>query len=667
MFGVAETDALAKRIARPYMLPPLSPLVHAMITAFRRYTESWPVRVLFGLLALSFVVWGVGDVVRQVGTSTWLAKVGDQTIEPQQFEQSFQRDMARAEQQLKNGQDVTPALRRQVAQQAMQQVIGQVALDQEIERLRVVVPDSALREAVFSMPAFRGANGQFDRALFDQALRNNEMSEPQFLELMRSQLAAQQLLDAVAAGAAVPPLLVRKVFDFAQEKRSALTVEIPVATVPDPATPDTAELRGWYDNHPWQYRNPEFRRIKAAVLAPETLEKTLTATEPELRAYYDSHQQLYDVPARRSVQVAVLPDETKAKALAAQWTGGADWAAIQKAAQGGGGTAVELDATTEAGIPDASLAQAAFAATPQSVAAPIKTALGWVVLEVTKAIHGTEQSFEQVQPELRTRVLAEKAASEIYDVANKVDDVLGTGVGLDKLPSGLGLVGVEGTLDAEGVTPEGTPAPIPGPSEFRKALVEAAFKTPPGQPPAQLTEVPSSASNGTSSYFALTVESVTPAAVKPFDTVRNQVLADWTAAAREREAEQEAVKVLVAVQGGQSLTDAATVAGLTVLPTKLVTRDAQDTDMPAQLQHVLFGLRPHEPTMVQTADGFIVAVPDKIEQPDPNTDKSAYDAIGAALNRSVAGDLTSGFAQALRERAHPRVNQSVFDSFINGQ
>jgi peptidyl-prolyl cis-trans isomerase D len=638
-----------------------------MLTAFRRYLETWPVRVFFGIMVVAFVVWGVGDVVRQIGVATWLAKVGGRTIEPQQFEQVFQRGMAQAERQLPNGQDVTPALRRQVANEAMQQLIGQVALSEEVERLRIAVPDAALRDAVFAMPDFRGANGQFDRTLFDQALRSSGLSEPQLLDQMRGRLAAQQVFGAVVAGADAPGLLVRKIFDFEQEKRSALLAEVPIATVLAPPTPTTAELQRWYDNHPWLYRSPEYRRVKAAILTPETLEKTLTATDAELRAYYDSHKELYVVQPRRSVQVAALQDEAKAKALAAQWSGGADWATIQKAAEAEGGAAVSLDNTTQEGVPDKSLAQAVFAASPNTVGVPVKTALGWDVFKVTKESSGTEQSFEQAKAEIRARVLAGKAANQIYDAANKVDDILGTGAGLDKLPSDLGLVGVQGTLDAEGNTPEGTPAPIPGPPELRKALIGAVFKAPPGQPPAELTEVPSTQPNGASSYFALTVESVTPVAAKPFDTVRNEVEADWTASARRKEAEQEAAKLLTAIQGGQSLTDAATVAGLEVRETKAVTRDAKDADMPAQLQRVLFGLKPKESAMVETPDGFVVAVTDKIEEPDPKSDKAAYDTIAQALARANAADLAASFEAALRARANPRLNHKVFESFINAQ
>ena len=78
-----------------------------------------------------------------------------------------------------------------------------------------------------------------------------------------------------------------------------------------------------------------------------------------------------------------------------------------------------------------------------------------------------------------------------------------------------GLVGVAGTLDAEGNTADGTPAPIPGPAELKAALIKAAFETQKGDPP-RLVEVPTPSTGG-SAYYALSVEDVTPPAVKPFD------------------------------------------------------------------------------------------------------------------------------------------------------
>jgi len=79
---------------------------------------------------------------------------------------------------------------------------------------------------------------------------------------------------------------------------------------------------------------------------------------------------------------------------------------------------------------------------------------------------------------------------------------------------------------------------------------------------------------------------------------------------------------------------------------------------------VLFGLKPGEPTMVETPEAFLVAVPDKIETPDPKADPARYNTVRDVLTRATASDLAQGFGAALRARAEPRVNQSVFDSFV---
>ena len=194
-------------------------------------------------------------------------------------------------------------------------------------------------------------------------------------------------------------------------------------------------------------------------------------------------------------------------------------------------------------------------------------------MRVTKATAGSDQSFDEVKDTLRDELLAAKAADLMYDRANKVDNVLGSGASLDEMPSDLGLIGVAGTLDAGGNTADGTPAPMPGPAELKAALIKAAFEAQKGDPP-RLVEV-QTPSTGGSAYYALSVEDVTPPAVKPFDAVKEQVDGGLDARLRSgTRRRQAAAKLLAAVKGGQSLADAAAVAGVTVRRTPLVTRGA---------------------------------------------------------------------------------------------
>ncbi len=396
------------------------------------------------------------------------------------------------------------------------------------------------------------------------------------------------------------------------------------------------------------------------ILAPQTLAKDMTISDDDLRAAYQSRKAEFVTPSKRSAEVVTVGDEGKAKALDASWAGGADWAQVQKDAQAAGGAAIELDQAARSEWPSPELAMAVFDAKPGSVSAPVRLSGSWAVVHVTKELPGVERGFDQVKNELRDRVLAEKAADVIYDRANKLDSILGGGATLDQLPADLGLAAVTGTLDAEGKTTEGQPAPIPGPTELREAVVAAAFAARKGDPP-HLTEVPTPSTGG-SSYYALELEDTTPAAPKPFDAVRDQVRANWTEDAIHKEQETAAAALLAGVKGGATLADMAARAGLSVTRSPLTGRAEPTAGVPLELVHPLFATKQGEPTMVRTADGFVVAVPAIIEHPDPKADPIGFGRVREALARAIGNDVELTYVRALRDRTPPVVNQKMLDS-----
>jgi peptidyl-prolyl cis-trans isomerase D len=550
-------------------------------------------------------------------------------------------------------------MKRGVAEQSLNTLITQSALTQAALAMHLTVPDEALRQAIFQVPAFKGPNGQFDRQLFQQTLANNNMSEAGFMSLLRLDMLRRQLLQTVGAGAVAPDVLTREIFAFQQEKRLADAVGLPFAAAPPPPAPTDAQLTRWYENHTDQYSTPEYRRIKAVILSPETVAKEVQVTDEDLRGAYEQVKANYNQPEKRSAEVVLLPDEAKANALVAQWSGGADWPAIKAAADKEGATAVDLTDSTPEQIPSPELAAAVFAAAPDVVLPPVKTALGWYAVKVTHIVPATAKTLEEVRDELRKQVIAEKAADMIYDRANKIDDLLSGGVPLDNLPGDLGLAAVTGTLDAQGDTLDGQPAPIPGDATLRDALIKAAFQTKPGDPPRLVRAGPENADDG---YYALTVEDILPPKPRPFADVADRVRADWTRDAIHHEQEAAAARILSEVKSGQTLEAAA--LGLSVQHLPPVSRGATPQVVPMQLVEPLFSLKVGEPTMIEDADGFMVAVLSKIETPDAASDPIDYGRIREALTQSVANDMEAIFTAAVREGAHPQVNRPVFNSLI---
>ena len=631
-----------------------------MISTFRRYLDTWVVRAFFIILVACFGFWGIGDVMKMVTTSTWVAKVGDREIEPPELDQAYRREMAQVARMMPAGQDPSVDIKRAVARQALDRLVGQTAIAQEVSQLRLAVPEDALRQAIYDMPAFRGPSGQFERSTFEAVLRNNGLTEPRFLEMMRSDIGQKQLLEAVRAGAQAPDMLTAQAFAQQSEQRSADVADFPLAAPSSLQTADEATLKRWYDNHPDLYSSPEYRKIKAIILSPKLLAKDIPVSDEELKAEFERTKESFTKPGKRSVQVILVQDEAKAKALAEAWRAGADWSAMQEKAKEAGGSGVELTDATEPEFPSPELGKAVFAAAPGTVPEPGKSALGWHVLKVGKAEPGTIPDFEALKPDLQERVLAEKSADLIYDRANKIDNALASGSTLDELPGDLGAAAIAGSMDASGKTLAGEPAPIPGEDALRTALIAAAFQVPKGDAP-RLTEVPLPGHG--SAYYALAVEDVTPPAVKPFDAVKAEVAADVARDGVRKRAEQAAAKMLAAIKGGQSFAEAAAASGGQVRRTAPFSQTAPG-DVPPEIVQAVFDLKKGEPGMIETPSGFSVFTPVEISSADPKADPLGYDKVRAGLARSVGDDLELTFASALRQRAGVKVNETLLNNFI---
>jgi peptidyl-prolyl cis-trans isomerase D len=511
-------------------------------------------------------------------------------------------------------------------------------------------------------PAFHGPDGRFSKSVFDTVLRNNGLTEGRFLEMLRGEAAQRQLLSAISAGVAAPDSLVAPIYVGEYQKRSVRMAEFALAAAPEPPAPEDAVLTRWYDNHPDSYRSPEYRRIKAIVLTPERLSQDVTVAEQEVRDAWDATRARYITPALRTAEVIAVADAAKAATLARTWRDGADWDAMQAAATAEGATAVRMEDATETQFPDPDLSKAVFTAPLDAPTEPVKGALGWYVVKVTAATAGTNPRFEDVAEQVKARVVADKAADLVYDRANKVDGLLGNGTALDDMPDNLGLVGLAGTLDSEGLTPEDAPAPIPGSPELRKALIAAAFQTQRGDPP-RLLEAQGAAGAG-SSYYALVVEDVTPAALKPFDAVREQVLDDWKADQQRRAQEEAAARMLAALKSGQSFEDAATIANVIERTTPVTTRGETPEGVPAELVRAMFTMKPDEPTMVETPEAFIVAILAEVIDPDMKADPTGYNQVRLAVARTIGADIGTAFTDAVRLRANPRINQKTLDQIV---
>ena len=636
-----------------------------MLASFRGHLNSWFVRALFLLLVLAFAVWGVGDVVRLIGGDPAVATVAGQKLDAPTVANAFQSQLQAAERQMATDATPTPEIRREIALKTIEILITQTAMNARAKAMGIVVPDAALRQAVFAIPAFQGPAGSFDRRQFEMVLQKNGLDEGRFLEMLRGDMREQEILGALRAGVTPPELLLHAVLVYQDQTRTADAVELPFNAAAPPPTPSEAQLRRYYENHPGDFSAPEYRRIKAVVLSTDTILKSITVPDDEVRQAFDQRKAEFSKPETRAIEVVVARTEAAANTLAITWRAGADWTEMTKAAEAAGESTLSLDTATPSQIPVPELAKALFAAEPGVITGPIKTDLAWYVARVVKINAPSSEGFEAVKDRLRTELARQKAADQLDHRATALQDAIAGSGGLDGIPGDLCAVGVAGTLDAQGITPEGKPAPLPGPEALDKVLLAAAFQMKKGEPPRLVEAGAGAAAPGEppppSAYYALSVEDVTPPAVKPFAEVKADVTRAWIEAAQRHAQEVTAAGLLAAVEGGQSLADAALKAGVRIRRLAPVKRFAGAEGVPAALLAPLFALKQGEPTMIETNDAFVVAALAEIHDPDPRTDGAEYTKIRASMLKRLGDDIEQIYVTAVRNAAHPQVNQTLLN------
>lgn len=625
-----------------------------MLSALRRLAGTWFAKVLFVLLILSFAIWGIGDMVRNFGRDTSVARVAGQPIEVEEAQAAMRRELQRLTRMIGPQFEADERVRQAVANQAVSQLVMDRVLRQEAARMGLAVPDEAVREAIFRLEGFRGIDGRFSRGAFDSFLRNNGLSEPEFLGLIRADLARQQVTNAVRAGSAAPQALVRPMARWLMEERAATLVTLRNAEAPEPEAPSEATLRRYHENNAPAFSTPELRQAAIAVMTADRLMREVQVSEAEIAAAFEQRRDRFETQERREIEQALVQDQEKAAAIAALWRGGADLAAVAAAAEAAGGQAVDLGMSDRAGLPVPELADAAFALPEGGVSDPVRTGFGWHVLRAAKVEAGHAKTLDEAREELRTQLAAEKAADIAFERANRVEDALAGGATLAEAAQRFNLGFAEVTVDAEGRDAAGARVELPVIEASRAPLLQAIFQAERGAAP-RLRETEAG-------FVAVDLRAVTPPALKPFESVEAEVRRAWTADARRRAQEERAAALLAAARGGKALAEAAREAGIGSRELGAIQRDPSRAGaVPQELLAPLFELKAQEATMVATRDGFAVAQVTEIKPADPDSDIAVLLRVQAEVEQAVAQELEVQFLEALRKRADVRINQRLLE------
>ncbi len=620
-----------------------------MLEAIRKSAESWGVKILFGIIIIVFVFWGVGSL--QGNRTQVVAMVNDRPILIGNFSQSVSRAMEQFRQQ---NPTVTPEDITALGfkEQVLWQLITDELLIEEAERMRIAASPAEIAAQIRSFPAFSTEQG-FDKERYRDILASQGMTPTQFEQQIRSSIVQSKLRYYATLPAQVNEAQARDLFSYAWEQRSIDYLLIKADSFSETVEASEEDITAFYEENKERFRQPVRLQLAYLAFTPEALSGQVQVSDAEIKAYYDANIAAYseDKKVRAShIYIGVNDDapadvEAAAKAkieeLMEQARQGASFAELAKehsqdpsAEQGGDLGWISRGEMVEP------FEEAVYSTQPGEISGPVRSPFGWHAVLVQEVREARQKPLEEVQDDIRQLLARDKAADILTDLLDQGLEQVITGDSLATVATGLGL-----QLEKTDLLTREQGAALLG---FSGQALENLFAMQAGE----VTDMPLATSKG---YIIAEITDRRPAEYEPLDSVRQSVIESVRRDKALELAHAKAEEQLAAI-AKDGLTEE--------LRGDLKSSDLFDRrgmvpelGMNPELTQAVFSARPDQwlDKPFAIGDGYALARLKALEQPDEerwNTEKSDW--LGF-LQQGVRNELYQAYVENLKEKARIEV------------
>lgn len=625
-----------------------------MMESMRNAAKGWVAKLLIGLLAVSFGVWGIADVFRGSSTGA-LATVGEQEISVEQYNQAFQEYLQNFSRQ--TGRGITPEEARGLGidRAILGNLLQSAALDHESGKLKLGVSDTFLAQKVMTDPTFQDAAGKFDADRFRTLLAQNGLSEPLFFAGERQRLLRQALTDTASSDTALNNGLLDAQYRYENEQRDARYFVVATQDSEVPAPTDD-EIKKEYEANPAAYTAPEYRVVATMKVEPADIASKVSLTDQDLAEGYEKYKGEYFTPEKRTILQITFPTLEEAQAAKQKLAAGTDFMALATE-RGFSEQDVTFADKTKADFFDPAIADAAFSLGEGAVSEPVKGALSTALLKAVKITPEHQATLDEVRPQLEERIKLERAGEEIQAIYDAVEDARAAQTSFEDIAAKAGIpFQLVPAMDAQGNDKDGKIVPMPHAAE----LIQATFSSDVG--------VENDAISLDNGYVWYEVREVIPSALKPLEQVKDQARAAVVAAKVRAASEEKAKKLVERARSGAKLDDLAAEAGAQVQTAQGLRRKESDDSFGPAAVAALFAVPDTGFAYALEPDGRGARVMQSQPVLLPTFDASSPEAkaIAERLKAQVADNMLTAYLAAVEKEAGTTVNETLWRN-ISGQ
>lgn len=576
-----------------------------MLLQFRNFSRGWVAALILMLVGGAMVLFLIPNGGLNLAIGNTIATVGARNITAPQLSREIELTL-RGERAEGNNITTQEAIDAGLHTRLLEGMINRVAMYVYAEKLGVSASDEQVAERIRQIPAVNNAiTGQYDQSAYDAFLQQMRYNRQEFESDVRGDLTTQMLMQSLASGIRAPSSFGALTYAFDAETRVISVAEVPASAAGAIPQPNDAQIQAFYEDSQQALTLPEFRTLTLVYARPSEFAARVDVPEARIRAEFDSRAAALTRPERRTYVRIVAQTETQADDAAARINRGESAAAVA--------AAMNLQVTrgedqTQAEVPDNAVGAAVFRAQVRGPAIVSRGTLSpFVVVRVEASTPATAPNFADLRDDIRTAIANDEAHDLLSAAVSAFEEARASGASLADAARQAGLtVRTITAVEAGGRNQQGQP--VEG-LEGHEDVISAAFQTPEGEAtdftPAGEADVVAG------------VDRIIPASVRPLAEVRDDLVQAWIQRERGRRLREMGETVANAVNGGQSLAQAAAAnRGRVVVSSRTIDRRGAMQALPQGVAGRLFALGEGVAFSDVAGAGVLIAIVERINRPN---------------------------------------------------
>lgn len=276
-----------------------------MLEAIRNHAKGWIAKLILGLIAVTFALFGVDSYMQGGGGDDVVASVGKIKVTRQEYARVMQTQIDQMREamgdQFDRAATETPEFKKRVLQEMLDRKALLLAAEQQGFRINDQYFQSALR----SIPAFE-ENGAFSQQRFEALLRQRGMTPADFETEVRNAYMLETQASPILFGSFPASTSIAQLARLLTQQREISLAVLPPGDVAAQVKVNETDIKNYYDSHRAEFSEPETIRAEYVTLSIETAMADTPVSEKEISDYYQANAALLAQPEQRSASHVLI-------------------------------------------------------------------------------------------------------------------------------------------------------------------------------------------------------------------------------------------------------------------------------------------------------------------------------------------------------------------------